>query len=349
MSKKAPEQTDLAMTALRKYARLEASGLWRASPDHQRQDVVVSIGEATLIIADTQDRAITHWSLAAVKRANPGERPAIFHPDGDGGETLELDASEAQMIDALEKLRRAVDRTRPRPGRLRWLGVVASIGLVAAAGVFWLPGALIGHTVSVVPGVKRAEIGAALLGRVETLTGPTCANTAGIGALQKLRARLGSGPIHIVPGTLTTSLHLPGGLILIDRALVEDYEAPDVAAGYILAEKARAAALDPLRGLLEVAGGVASFQLLTTGNLKDETLDTYAKHLLTAPRTEPDQSLLLSAFAERSVPSTPYAYARDITGETVLPLIEGDPMIRTTAIPLLSDADWLRLQNICGG
>jgi hypothetical protein len=49
------------------------------------------------------------------------------------------------------------------------------------------------------------------------------------------------------------------------------------------------------------------------------------------------------------VRSTPYAYALDITGETTLPLIEGDPMADRATAPLLPDSTWLRLQNICGG
>ncbi|MEM1351831.1 MAG: hypothetical protein AAGF27_05780 [Pseudomonadota bacterium] len=337
------------MTALKKYTRLEASALWRAREGDQRREVIISIGEATLTIADMQDRPLTHWSLAAISRANPGQRPAIFHPDGDRGETLEILASEAQMIDALEKVRRAVDRTRPRPGRLRWLGVLASILLVAGLVFFWLPSALVSHTVSVVPAVKRADIGASLLDRIETLTGPACIDPAGLRALQKLRARLGSGPIHILPGTLATSRHLPGGIILLDRAMVEDFEAPDVAAGFILDEKTQAAVSDPLHDLLLVAGTLASFQLLTTGNLRAETLDTYARHILTSPRTRPSADALLPAFAQRSVRSTPYAYARDISGESVLSLIEADPMSGKPPVPLLGDADWLRLQNICGG
>ena len=47
--------------------------------------------------------------------------------------------------------------------------------------------------------------------------------------------------------------------------------------------------------------------------------------------------------------SKPYAFARDITGESTLPLIEGDPMNGKLTAPLMSDADWLRLQSICGG
>jgi hypothetical protein len=337
------------VTALKKYARLEASALWRASPEDQRREVIVSIGDATLMISDMRDQAITHWSLAAVERANPGVRPAIFHPDGDPGETLEFAENEAQMIDAIEKLRRAVERTRPRPGRLRWFGMLSSLALVAALALLWVPGALLSHTVAVVPDVKRSEIGAALLSRIERMTGPACDGVGGVRALQSLRARLGTGPIRIIPGTLSTSLHLPGGLILIDRALVEDFEEPDVVAGYILAEKTLATHSDPLRDLLDAMGTLASFQLLTTGSLKSETLDGYAERLLTQPRALPEDTALLEAFAARAVRSTPYAYALDVTGETVLPLIEGDPMAGREAVMLLSDADWLRLQSICGG
>ena len=337
------------MVALKKYARLEGSALWRASPDDQRREVIVSIGDATLVITDMRDRAITHWSLAAVRRANPGKRPAGFYPDGDPGETLELPESEAQMIDAIEKLRRAVERRRPRPGRLRGMGLVLSLVLVAALAVLWLPGALLNHTVSVVPEVKRVEIGAALMSRIERMTGPACTDAAGTDALRKLRARLGTGALSIMPGTISTSLHLPGGYILLDRALVEDYEEPDVAAGYALAEATLARGTDPLRQMLETLGPMASFQLVTTGSLKGETLDTYAESLLTGVRDVPDDAALLAAFEERSLRSTAYAYARDVTGETVLALIEGDPMAGKEPVPLLSDADWLRLQNICGG
>lgn len=336
------------MTALTQYARLEASGLWRATPEDQRREVVVSIGDATLTITDMRDQPLAHWSLAAIHRANPGKRPAVFHPEGDSGETLELAVSEAQMIDALEKLRRAVDRARPRPGRLRGLGLLVSVTLVALLAWLWLPGALVRHTVAVVPDVKRAEIGSALLERIERLTGPACAAPAGLRALQNLRARLGTGPVIVLPGDLVTSLHLPGGTIVIDRALVEDYEEPDVAAGFILAEAVLSQVSDPFYDLLDAVGPRASFQLLTTGNLKGETLDLYARHLLTQPSAQPADDELLAAFETRGVRSTPYAYARDVTGETVLGLIEADPMARRETAPLLSDADWLRLQSICG-
>ncbi|MEP2641163.1 hypothetical protein [Roseobacter sp.] len=335
------------MTALKKYARLEASGLWRATPEDQRREVVVSVGDATLILSDMSDRAITHWSLAAIQRANPGKTPALYYPQGDPGETLELAGDEAQMIDAIEQLRRAVERRRPKPGRLRWLGMALSIATVVAVGLFWVPQALTRHTLSVVPQVKRAQIGDALLRRIERMSGAVCGDDAGLRALATFRARLGTDQINILPGAIDTSLHLPGGHILLNRSLVEDFEEPDVAAGFAIVEQSLSRAQDPLQDLLQVSGTWASFQLLTTGNLQSDVLDRYAEHLLTKDRPVPPPDTLIAVFDVAGLRSTPYAYARDITGETVLPLIEADPMRGKNPSALLSDADWLRLQGIC--
>lgn len=337
------------MTALSKYARIEATGLWRTTPDVQRREVIVSIGDATLVITDLKDQALAHWSLAAVERANVGTRPAIYHPDGDPGETLELSDAEGEMIDAIETLRRAIDKTRPKPGRLRWVGMVISLAVVAGFAIFWLPGAMRDHTLTVVPDAKRASIGAALLKRIERVSGPVCAEPNGQAALARLASRLKAGKLSVVPDMPQPSLHLPGGVIILSRSVIEDYEEPDVAAGYVLTEMTNRRAADPLRDLLGIVGIRENFRLLTTGDVSDTALDRYAEHLMAHPPAVPDTAAHLTQFEAAALRSTPYAYAVDITGETVLTLIEGDPMNGRLTEPLLSDADWLRLQNICGG
>ncbi|SDN49978.1 hypothetical protein SAMN05216196_101720 [Lutimaribacter pacificus] len=342
------------MTALTQYQRIEATGLWRESAGAQRREVVVSIGDATLVISDLQDRPLAHWSLAAVERANPGERPALFHPDGDPDEVLELDADAGEMIDAIEKLRHAIDRGRPHPGRLRLLMLGLSAAAVAAVAVFWLPGALREHAVSVVPAAKRADIGAALVTQLQRVTGPACAEPQGQAALARLAARL-PGPggrvpkLAVVRDGVRDALMLPGGQILLRARLIEDHEDPDVVAGYILAAQERAALSDPLDRLLRAGGLRASFRLLTTGALPDETLQRYAETLPAVKHLPVPDDRMLAAFARAGVRSSPYAYALDMTGETVLGLIEADPFASTPPPrAVLSDNDWLRLQAICG-
>lgn len=337
------------MTALREYQRLEASGLWRRSPEDQRREVIVSVGEATLTITDLNDRALTHWSLAAVMRQNPGVLPAVYHPDGDPGETLELADGEDAMIEAIERVRAAILRARPRPGRLRLASVGTSLGVVLILLLFWLPGAMLRHTVQVVPAIKRQEIGDALLHRIERVAGKACQTPESTPVLKRLAQRTGGGRLVVLRTGLQGTLHLPGDIILMNKALIEDYEDPAVAAGYILAERARAAQVDPLAELLEYGGPIATFRLLTTGQVTQTTLDDYAERVLVAPRPALSDDVLLAAFARASIPSTPYAYARDITGEDVLGLIEADPMSGKETDPVLPDRDWVLLQNICGG
>ncbi|WP_432450641.1 hypothetical protein [Aliiroseovarius marinus] len=337
------------MTALTQYARLEAPGLWRPAPDAQRQNVVLSLGEATLTISDNHDNVLTHWSLAAVNRLNPGTRPALFSPGDDADEELELD--DDMMIDAVEKVRRTIEKRRPHPGKLRlWISGIV-LGSVAALTVFWLPDALRSYTVSVVPQPTRVAIGQAILNRIGRVAGKQCTDADGRGALERLGLSLlgEDGPrVIVLSSGVQTATHLPGHITLINRALIEDFEEPDVVAGFLLVEEIQRGKTDPMRPLLEHAGLRATAQLLTTGKLPKEVIDAYAEWLLTTPPAPLSEPELLDRFKQAGLRSSPYAYALDLTGESTVGLIEADPVPLSQASPLLTDADWVRLQGICG-
>ncbi len=335
------------MTALSEYERLECTAVWRPEPDAQRRDVFVSIGDATLMIHDSADRMLAHWSLAAVSRVNPGERPALYTPGADAPEELEIE--DEVMIDAINRVQRSIQRRRPRPGRLRLALLAGGLAAVLAGAVFWLPDALIRHAASVVPQAKRAELGARLLTDIRRVAGTPCTSVNGRNALERLKARLfpsSPGALVILSSGIPASRHLPGGLILLNRTLVEDHEDAAVVAGYVLAELERAAAIDPVEDLLRTGGFPAAFRLLTTGDVEDAVLEQHAERLLAEPAAPVPDDRLLARFAEAGVASTPYAYARDISGETTLALIEADP--GPGAQPLLSDGQWVSLQGICG-
>ncbi|MEL7092409.1 MAG: hypothetical protein AAFN94_11805 [Pseudomonadota bacterium] len=335
------------MTALSKYDRLETTGLWRASSAGQRREVVVSIGDATLVISDLNDSALTHWSLAAVERAADAAGSAVFYPDGDPGETLELPPESAEMIEAIETLRAAVARARPHPGRLRWLGAAISVASVVAIGFFWLPGALVEHALRVVPPVKEAQIGTALLARIERVSGPPCMTPEARPALAALAGRTGAARVHVLPGGVREALALPGDAVLINRALVEDHEAPEAAAGYVLAELERVRETPALRALLEHAGTAATIRLLTTGALPPAALDAFAESALSNPPDALPPEALIDAFARARVHAQAYGRARDISGEETLELIEADPLAGQDANPIMADGAWLQLQAIC--
>lgn len=336
-------------TALTEFSRLESGGLWRPDPDEQRREVVVSLGEATVTISDTADRPLAHWSLPALHRLNVGVRPAVFAPDVEATETLEI--SDDLMIDAMEKVRKTVKRRRARPGRLRGLGTIAIFAGIVALGVFWLPDALIRQAQSVVPQVKRAEIGATLLGHIQRVTGQTCRSPLGTDALAKLHRRaLGTGSggqVFVVPSGPEVAIFLPGGLIVMNRDLIEDTQDPATVAGHIISAAGQLREEDPLTDLLENAGISTTFSLLTTGEIAPETLRSYAEIIFAAPPERPSDAVLLELFTAAELPSTPYAYSVDVTGETTLGLIEADPMQGRDVRQILTDGEWISLQGIC--
>ena len=337
------------MTALKQYQRLDSDGIWRESAQTQRRDVVVSFGEASLIIKDHNETALAHWSLPAIHRDNPGARPALFRPAADADEELEL--SDPDMIDAIEKIRRMIEKRRPHSGRVRLYILGGIIAIMLILGLAWLPQALVRNTVAVLPESTRLAIGTSLLGHMTRLTGDTCRARLGAAALNRLKTRSLQGKLrkaYVVPDLgMRETLVLPGRLLLLDATLVEDHDSADVAAGYMLKALQDRLGQDPMVPLLEAAGSKVTFNLLTTGEMQDAALRRYAEQMIATSEPPLDQSAVLPLFEAARVAPTPFAYAVDVTGEDSLPLIEADPYRGQDAPRLLSDGDWVSLQEIC--
>lgn len=327
------------MTALVGYERLESGGIWKASPDAQRIDVAVSFGDATLVFKDQAGRPLTHWSLPAIERLNPGQRPAQFSPDGTAAETLEID--DDVLIEAIEKVRKTLRKRQANPGRLR---TVIALGLLVAMGAvifLLLPDVIRRQTLAVVTPTARAEIDAKLLAEFERLTGPSCRGTQARAAIGELSAKVNlDAPINVLPGELARPIALPGGTVLLDKAMVEIPEDPAATAGYVLLARAIAKDNDPLTELLDNASLSDAMHLLTRGTLPPEAVQKEANRLLTNQRRLPVASLT-QLFATAEIPPEAWAQDYDPTGQTKLTV----PNRPDTTV--LNDQSWLGLQSIC--
>lgn len=339
----------MGSTALAQFAKLEATGLWREAPELQRREVVVAFGESSLTISDPRSElALSHWSLPAVERVNPGESPAVFAPGADALETLEIE--DPLMLEALERVHHAVEAGRAKPGRLRGsllFGASAVIALLMGA---LLPGTLVSHTAAVLPPASRLAIGRLALADLTRVAGAPCSDPTGQAVLDRLSLRLfgATAPrLIVLRDGQARSLNLPGDIVTLHRDLIEKASGPEVVAGYALAEQARAKAHDPMLPLLRHAGFFATFGLLTSGQLEPEAVQGYGRVLVLSPPAPVPNDVLLKAFGAAQLPSTPYARSLDASGETSLPLIEADPMARREVLPLMPDGDWLGLQAIC--
>jgi hypothetical protein len=333
------------MTALKDYVRLEATALWRASPEAAPRTVGVTFGDATLVVTDDEGGPLSHWSLPAVRRLNPGEAPARYAPDG-GGEALEIE--DGTLTEAIERVRASLSPRGPARGRRLLLGV--ALALLLGPAVVLGPGLLRDRALADLPASKRAEIGATLLGHLQRDLGPACRDLEALPALEALRARAmgAAGQAVVLPEGPAHPLLLPGGIVVVSRAAVEGASEPAALAGHLIA----AGTGDPLRPLLEEAGPLATLRLLATGRLSGGTLAAHAARLLADPPPPPPPEALLPAFAAAGLPMGPYRAA--LAPPTAAPLpappeVTPDviPDVAPQGAPLVPDADWISLQGIC--
>lgn len=334
------------MTALTKYQRLEASALWRETPGARAREVIVGLREATIILSDPRsEAALAQWSLPAIERLNPGVMPARFAPGRDAGE--ELETTDTEMIAALEKVHRVLERRKPRPGRLRGLILGTTALAVVGVLVFWLPGQIKTYTASVLPAPTRATLGEMALADLAQLTGQPCKSLPGRRAATVLAERLfpESPPrIEVLPDGLGQPGHLVGNILLLPADLVERADGPEVLAGFLLAEDLRARALDPADALLTHIGLGATLRLLTTGTLPEGAAKGFGeRYLASAPAALPAPDALVTAFQTAQVSTALYAEASAADPA----LLANDPFPLGSPLPVLSDENWLEFQAIC--
>ena len=273
------------MTALKAYDRLECTGLWRSGPATQRREVVVSCGQATLILTDMQNRPLAHWSLAAVDVQTHKEDAATLRPAPGSEESLEI--SDKTMLEALLKVQKAIDRSRPHPGRLRFILAASSVVLLSFATLIWGPQAMVSYASNVLPEAKRVQLGQVLAERIGQLAGPYCTSPEGIRSAALLMEGLAPNAaleLRVLPGQRTAPIILPGGKVILFDNMVGQSGDPAVTAGYVASAIATLNEADPLGTYLQDAGPFVSISLITSNELSNRQVDQLAKIALSDQR-----------------------------------------------------------------
>lgn len=338
------------MTALPQYVRLESSGLWRENATDQNRDVIVAFGDATVVISDaTLDLPLTHWSLAALERRNPGRTPAIYGPIGDDQETLTIE--DTDMIGAIEKVMTAIESGRPHPGRLRGaLTVIGIIAILTAVGM-WLPNKLMRQAAGSATEATRQSVGREILTDMIQRTGQACKSSGADAALAALQDRLPGNnlAITVVPGAVPNgAMMLPGNIIITSSAMLKGANSPDAMAGAVVTAEAIARQSDPFRDFIEWAGPQTALKLLVSGEIPQEAVSGYGLQLLDAPPALPSTDTLIAAFTRANIASSDYATVMDPDGNQLSDLITSDPFKDKAApIALLREGQWNALKRIC--
>ena len=335
------------MTALRKYQRLESTGLWRETPEARLHEVLVALRATTLILSDPKTEIpLTQWSLPALRRLNPAQVPAVYAVADDKSETLEIE--DRDMILALEIVSDTLERRRPKTGRLRGSLFGGTAAVLLALAVFWLPGSLIDYTANMLPLPTRVQLGQLALADLRRLTGSACASPLGTAALERLARRI--DPINppvmkILREGLNRPAAVPGDLVVLPERLLAQSDGADAIAGMVIAERRRMMGREPTKALLHYAGLWATLRLLTSGTMAPQSLAGYGEGFLQAEPAALDDDDLVSAFKTAAITTRPY---EDLLKAAVnTPAHLADPMPNGSDPVVLEDGVWLSLQAIC--
>ncbi len=266
------------MTALDKYLRLESTGQWRESADSAPREVLVSFGDATLVLSDFDETPLAHWALAATQRIAMEAGRALYTPDVEGFETLEID--DAEMIEAIAQVSRISTVKSPRK-RGRWVALVAVVAILAA-GTYFAPTALRGQALRMTSIDSARQMGREM---VDIVGLEICRQPAADAARGTLEERLfPDGDFRLlVLRDAPAGTRFPGGLLLVSESALAAFSTPEDLAAWLALLAADPA---PEPQIFTDSGLSDVFTYVTTGTLPPDTLRAAAEGILAGARTD---------------------------------------------------------------
>lgn len=379
----AARRRDPPATALARYALLEAVGEWWDGESARPREVVVKFGRASLTLSTLEDVPVAHWALASLRRIDdPGDATVLrLTPDPEGDERLVL--RDAAMAEAIRAVCPDLDRAGPVEVRVwariaAWgVGAVASVLLLA----FVIVPALAERLAPMVPPARAAQLGDAVLEQMRPLMGRggVCEAPAGRAALARMNARLlthagiaGQVRVEVWNGGMVNAFAAPGGRVVILRGLIDAAETPEEVAAVLAHELGHVAARDPLREALRRAGTAGLFGLFVGDVMGGAVVVATAEAALAASYSR-EAETAADAFAHRLLAEAGlpggalatffdrvragsgdveglmrhFASHPDLSGRAEAARA-ADAIGEGPFEPVLDDAGWIALQQICG-
>jgi hypothetical protein len=324
------------MTALDRYVRLEAVGLWRQGPDAPAREVIVTFGHATATLTDLEERPLGHWALAGMAPLAETDGATVYSMTADGAETLAI--RDRDMVAAIAAV---APRPRQPPRRRRRLPLGPALAVIALCALaFAAPRLIRAEVARMVPPEKAEELGDRMLIALIETRGPPCATAAG--ALAGLATRLAPDDpprLRVLDLGDRAAIALPGGTLALDRQRLT--QAPDEAAGWAALELER----DPVATLVRNAGLLADLRYLLHGDFGEGVLARAAAAPPPAP-TAAESAAALSRMARGGIDPPTFAIILKAAGHAA-PAARAPLPPDGLRLPPLDDAERAALRRIC--
>ncbi|MEM7498103.1 MAG: M48 family metallopeptidase [Pseudomonadota bacterium] len=332
------------------------------------------------------DTALAHWPLASLKAlGGRGSGEMTLSPSHDAEERVVLD--DPLMMQAITKVcpdlyRRPVSGKKLGIAGLWGMGAVGSVVLL----IFYIIPALAVQLAPMIPYERERALGDAVAGYVaqvfagaEDEDDGICRNPDGLAALERMTARIEAEAdlpfaiqVDVLDHELVNAMAMPGGRIFMFRGLIEKAESPEEVAGVLAHEIGHVVYRDPTVGVLRAAGTAGIFSVVLGDIFGAGILAAAGEAMLNASYQREVEARAdreaLKMLAAAELPSAPFSQfflrLREEYGDTsaVMAYFASHPSHRERAEraagadtvgrtfdPVLSDRDWVALQNICDG
>lgn len=260
------------MTAIDKYIRLEAVGQWREAPEQSPREVIVSFGDQTLVLSDLKENPLSHWALAATRRVSRNGSKAIYSPDIEGFELLEID--DADMVEAIAQVSRLA--MAPVTQKSRKFSALLGLFAVVATLIYFVPSLMRDQAIRMTKQDSARYLGLEMLEgtRLKQCSEPS-ANAAGAA----LMARLFDGNAYrlIIVKTGREGVVFPGGLLVVGSELLQGVSSADQFSNWLI-ELTKTDQF-PLVDVFQTSSVKSVFQYLTSGTIPQKDLDMAAQNL----------------------------------------------------------------------
>jgi len=252
------------------------------------------------------------------------------------------------MLEALDRVLEAHstpgrDKSVRRPGI--WLILPFILGLLGL--ILVLPASLGRVVYALISPEQAIRVATQMLPKIEERTGPICAGELGVKALNSLAAHMsGTLPVRISVIDMgdKAMLSLPGRHVVLNRRVVENVKSDQELAGWValgLSERQPGAAM---RGLFEDGGNWATLTFLANGQVSEAAQERAVNHMLLSPAVLPDidETRATEVLSAAKVPASPIVAALRREGLAIV--VKG--YLGDTE-PILTDQEWVALQQIC--
>ena len=214
------------MTAVKKYTRLESSGLWKESEKSEFIEVLITFGKTSVILSDYKDNPLTHWSLPALRLISRDNNEAIFSTSFENEERLRI--SDINMIESLLLFINKEDK-KIKHGKTKFYLSSFTLMLFVALIILYFPSKIKNLAITVISQQHEKQLIRPFLEKHIETFGGVCSSieTSKImdNILNSVENENDFLSVFIVEDQTTNILHLPSGIILISSDFLKG--APD--------------------------------------------------------------------------------------------------------------------------